>query len=139
MDLRDTIDAHGDDWSAQAIAYDHLVASHIEPYFEDQAAIDAGRLAMLRHTIFGAPRPNAPPAPADRVTFGELRLAALFDPTAFRAFWNVYGMIRRPNAIYTDPEVVACTRRVLREHGAGPPMPEPTREQLLGVLKPFVA
>ena len=55
--LVDTIAKCGDDWSTQALTMDVLVANHIQPFYEDQAAIDSGRLEILRHTIFNAPAP----------------------------------------------------------------------------------
>ena len=133
-DLLNTIDIHGDDRSAQALALDDLVADHILPFYEDQVAIDSARLAMLRHTIFDAPPPALPPAISDRVTFAQLRTAALFDPAAFRAFWKIMGMISRPDDVYRDPDIVARTREVLHHHGSGPSMAQPTREQLLAAL-----
>jgi 2-polyprenyl-6-methoxyphenol hydroxylase-like FAD-dependent oxidoreductase len=132
-DLLDTIDKHGDDWAAQTLALDELVADHVVPFYEDQAAIDYARLAMLRHTIFDAPAPEVRVI-SDRVTYAQLRTAALFDPTAFRAFWKIMGMICRPDEVYRDPCVVACTREVLHHHGGGPSMAQPTREQLLSAL-----
>jgi 2-polyprenyl-6-methoxyphenol hydroxylase-like FAD-dependent oxidoreductase len=133
-DLLEAIDRHGDDWTAQALALDGLVADHVLPFYEDQAAIDYARLAMLRHVIFDAPAPDSPPIMSDRVTYAQLRTAAQFDPTAFRAFWKVMGMVRQPDEVYTDPHVVACTQEVLHHHGSGPSMVQPTREQLLTAL-----
>jgi 2-polyprenyl-6-methoxyphenol hydroxylase-like FAD-dependent oxidoreductase len=133
-DLLETIDKHGNDWRAQAVALDELVADHVLPFYEDQAAIDCARLAMLRHKIFDAPPPAPGPAISDRVTFAQLRTAALFHPTAFHAFWKIMGMISRPDEVYTDPHVVACTQEVLHHHGSGPSMAQPTREQLLVAL-----
>jgi hypothetical protein len=34
------------------------------PFYQDQAAVDAARLAVMRHTIFGAPKPELPETPA---------------------------------------------------------------------------
>ena len=133
-DLADTLDRHGDDWTAQALALDRLVGDHVAPFYEDQAVIDRARLARLRHTIFGAPAPDPPPGSPDRVTYAQLRAAAPFDPTAFRAFWKINGMICRPGDVYTDPQVVARTQEVLRHRGSGPPMAQPTRDQLLAAL-----
>jgi hypothetical protein len=113
---------------------DSLVGDHVAPFYEDQAIIDSARLAMLRHTIYDAPAPDPPPVNADRVTYAQLRAAAQFDLAAFRAFWTIMGMIRRPDEVYTDPHVVACTRVVLQRHGSGPSMAQPTREQLLAAL-----
>ena len=131
-DLLDTIDKHSDDWAAQTLALDQLIGDHVVPFYEDQAAIDYARLAMLRHTIFGAPAPEMRVI-SDRVTCAQLCTAALFDPTAFRAFWKIMG-ICRPDEVYADPCVVACTREVLHHHGGGPSMLQPTREQLLSAL-----
>jgi hypothetical protein len=133
VDLIDVIDQAGDDRVALALAADECVADHVVPFYEDQATIDAARLAMLRHHIFDAPAP-APSAPPDRVTFAELRAAAQFDSTAFRALWRLMGMISRPGEIYGDPEVVASTREALRDYGSGPSIVQPPREQLLAAL-----
>ncbi|HLK86176.1 MAG TPA: hypothetical protein VKT27_06665 [Candidatus Binataceae bacterium] len=133
-DLVDVLDRHGEEPRAQAIAFDELVGRHILPYYEDQAATDAARLAILKHRIFGAPLPPAPPEVAGRVTFEQLRTAALFDPTIFRAFWKVMGMISPPDEVYADPMVVALTQDVLRHHGSRPPIAQPSRAELLAAL-----
>jgi hypothetical protein len=36
--------------------------------------------------------------------------------------------------VYTDPDVVACTREALGRPGGGPPVAQPTREQLTAAL-----
>jgi hypothetical protein len=133
-DLLDAVDRHGENWRAQALALDALVASHVVPFYEDQAVIDYARLAMLRHTIFDAPVPGRPAVTPGRVTYAQLRTAAAFDPAAFRGFWKIMGMICSPAEVYTDPQVVVCTHEVLRRRGDGPPMAQPTREQLLAAL-----
>jgi 2-polyprenyl-6-methoxyphenol hydroxylase-like FAD-dependent oxidoreductase len=132
-DLLDTLGRHGGDPVAQALALDRLVAGHVAPFYEDQAAIDAARLAVMRHTIFGEPAPKMPETPG-RVSYSQLRVAASYDPTAFRAFWKINGMVCPPDEVYTDPDIVACTRQVLSQHGSGPPVAQPTREQLLTAL-----
>jgi 2-polyprenyl-6-methoxyphenol hydroxylase-like FAD-dependent oxidoreductase len=132
-DLADTIGEHPADPAAQALDLDRLAGAHVVPFYQDQAQIDAARLAMMRHTIFAAP----PPPPAEtpgRVTYSQLRVAASYDPAAFRAFRTINGMVRLPEEVYTDPEVVARTRDTLRRHGAAPPVAQPTREQLLTAL-----
>jgi hypothetical protein len=134
VDLLDTLHEHRGDWTAQALAMDARVVDHIVPFYEDQAAIDSARLAMLRHAIFGAPAPEQPSLTADRVTYAQLRTAALYDATAFRAFWRIMGMIRRPEEEYRDPQIVARTHVILREHGSGPQIVQPSREELLAAL-----
>ncbi|OZM81325.1 NAD(P)/FAD-dependent oxidoreductase [Pseudonocardia sp. MH-G8] len=128
-DLADTLAAHPDDLHAQALAMDRAVADHVAPWYADQAATDAGRLAALRHTVLGAPPPPPPPAIAGRITFGQLRSAAQVDPVAFRGMWRVMGMLGRPSDVYDDPALVARVREVL---AAGPPapVPQPTRSEL---------
>jgi 2-polyprenyl-6-methoxyphenol hydroxylase-like FAD-dependent oxidoreductase len=134
VDLLETLHEHCNDWTVQALAMDARVAEHIVPFYEDQAAIDSTRLALLRHAIYGAPAPEQPSLTAERVTYGQLRTAALYDPSAFRAFWRIMGMIRRPEEEYTDPQIVARTHETLREHGSGPQIVQPSREQLLAAL-----
>jgi len=134
VDLLETLHEHQNDWALQALAMDARVAEHIVPFYQDQAAIDSTRLAMLRHAIFDTPAPEQPSLTAARVTYGQLRTAALYDPTAFRAFWRIMGMIRRPEQEYSDPRIVARTHDTLREHGSGPPIDQPSREELLAAL-----
>lgn len=134
VDLLETLHDFGSDLTAQALALDARVVDHIVPFYEDQAAIDATRLAMLRHTIFGEPAPVSPSLSADRVTYAQLRTAALYDPAAFRAFWRIMGMIRRPEQEYGDAEIVARAQQVLRQRGNGPEFEQPSREELLAAL-----
>jgi hypothetical protein len=134
LNLLDAIGRHATDPTAQTLALDGLVARHVVPFYEDQAAIDQARLAALRHSVFGAPEPAPPPADSGRITYAQLRVAAASDPAAFRAFWKIYGMTCLPDEVYTDPHLVACTRRAARQQSGGPPVPEPPREMLLAAL-----
>jgi 2-polyprenyl-6-methoxyphenol hydroxylase-like FAD-dependent oxidoreductase len=133
-DLLEVIGSHGDDPAAQALALDALVTAHVAPFYHDQAVIDQARLMALRHTVFGAPAPDPPPVTSDRITYAQLRAAASVDPTAFRAFWKIMGMMCRPEEVYLDPHVVACTMAALDRRGNGSPMAQPSREQLLAAL-----
>jgi 2-polyprenyl-6-methoxyphenol hydroxylase-like FAD-dependent oxidoreductase len=71
---------------------------------------------------------------ADLVVDAKLRVAASYNPVAFRAFWKINGMICPPDGVYTDPDVVSRTQETLRRHGTAPPVAQPTREQLLTAL-----
>ena len=132
-DLVDAIAENAADPAAQALALDRLADAHVAPFYHDQAVIDAGRLAMMRHTIFGAPPPRPSPTPG-RVTYPQLRAAASLDPTAFRALWKINGMVCPPDEVYTDPDVITCTQEALSRHGTAPPVAQPAREQLLTAL-----
>jgi hypothetical protein len=43
-------------------------------------------------------------------------------------------MLRRPDEVYRDPEVVARTRAAVDAHGSDPPMSQPSRADLLLAL-----
>jgi hypothetical protein len=134
VDLTEVLEAHADDAIAQALALGARVAEHVVPFYEEQAAIDEARLAELRQIVFGAPAPASAPTPPDRVTYAQLRIAAQFDPVAFRAFWMIMGMLSQPAQIYADPHIVAATHRTLRQHGGGLQMAQPRRADLLAAL-----
>ena len=65
----------------------------------------------------------------------EIRTAAQFDPTAFRALWTHAGMLRVPEEIYTDAAVVTATHEALRRHASGPTPAQPKRDELLAALR----
>jgi 2-polyprenyl-6-methoxyphenol hydroxylase-like FAD-dependent oxidoreductase len=132
VDLADAITAHPDDQRAQALALDHAVVERLAPWYADQAATDATRLAVLRHTVLGAP-PPAPTTLVDRITFGQLRSAAQLDPVAFRGLWRVMGMVGAPDDVYADPVLVERVRGVLAD-GNPPTMVQPTRLELEAAL-----
>jgi 2-polyprenyl-6-methoxyphenol hydroxylase-like FAD-dependent oxidoreductase len=130
--LADAIAAHGPAWPDLALAVDAWTVEQVTPYYADQAALDAGRLAALRHSIFGDPAPVPPAVSPGVVTHSQLRVAARYDPAAFRGLWSIYAMIRRPDDVYRDPQVVAGTRAALGGQPAAEP--QPTREQLRAAL-----
>jgi hypothetical protein len=132
-DLAELLDEYGEDEMGLAQALDHFVTRHVEPFYLDQAANDGRRLAELRHTLFGAPAPETTPL-EDRVTFAALRAAMPFDAIVFRAFWRVMGMLAKPDDVYTDPDVVARTKDVLRSLDTAPTMTPPTRAELEAAL-----
>jgi 2-polyprenyl-6-methoxyphenol hydroxylase-like FAD-dependent oxidoreductase len=133
VDLVDALSNGYDEPGALTMVLDDDVENHVAPFYADQATIDATRLAQVRYTISG----GAPPPTDDaerRVTYAQLRNAAPFDPTVFRAFWRVMGMVCPPDSVYTDPAIVERTHDVIRSRGSGPPITQPTREQLLTAL-----
>jgi 2-polyprenyl-6-methoxyphenol hydroxylase-like FAD-dependent oxidoreductase len=134
VDLVDTLDQYANDLTTQALALDELAVKHVVPFYEEQAAIDETRLAMVRHAVFEAPAPVLRTTDSDRVTYGTLRIASQFDPIAFRAFWKIMGMVVQPNEIYADPRVVTATHAALERYGPGLGMAQPTRAELLAAL-----
>ena len=140
-DLADVIGQH-DDGAEQAAALDARIGEHVAPYYEEQAAVDAARLATLRQAILGE---DAPPPPwhPDRIGFTQLRVAASFDPAAFRAFWKLMFMLCPPDDVYRDPNIVARVHDTLRSEGMDtlqprghldPGISQPSRQQILAAL-----
>lgn len=132
-DLTELLGEHDEAGIEFARAMDEFVSRNVEPFYLDQAVNDGRRLAELRHTLFGAPAPEAT-HPDDRVTFAALRAAMPFDAIAFRAFWRLMGMLAKPDDVYTDPDVVARTRDVPRPLDIAPAMVQPTHAQLEAAL-----
>ena len=132
--LRDVLKESAGDWTAQSLAMDAFVGENIAPFYEEQAAVDGVRMAALRHAIFGDPAPEPASQSCDRVTFVEVRAAAQFDATAFRALWRIHGMAQKPAEVYSDPQVIAHTRKALVQNRDRSPIAEPTREQLMAAL-----
>lgn len=115
---------------------DALAVEHVMPFYEDQAAIDYARLAMLRDTIFGLRRPS-PAAAMQRAWPGHLCPAphgGAVRPAAFRAFWKIMGMMCHPHEVCSDPAVVAGTREILQRRGSGLIMAQPDQAHLLAAL-----
>jgi 2-polyprenyl-6-methoxyphenol hydroxylase-like FAD-dependent oxidoreductase len=133
VDLVDVLTAHPDDPDGQGRAMDRAVTRYLAPFYADQAVTDAARLAMLRHTVAGAPPPVVD-TPPDRLTFAQLRRAAQVDADAFRTVWRLMGMVGQPEQAYTDAARVARVRTLL---GTGAPtsVPQPTRADLEKALR----
>ena len=142
-DLVDVIGKHEGDLAGQAVEMDERIGAHIAPYYEEQAAVDSARLATLRHAILGDPAPPPPPLDSDRVSFTQLRVAASFDPAAFRAFWKLMFMLVQPDDVYRDPHIVARVQDALRSRGIDvlqprghldPGIGQPSRQQVRAAL-----
>ena len=134
--LTDTLTRHDRDFTAQALAMDSLVTAHIEPFYAEQAAIDAYRLRRMRHAVFAEPGPDPGPEPSisDEIGYWQVRAAAPFDPIVFRAFWKVMGMTAVPGEVYADPEVMARIRKVPSRPDAAPSAAQPSRAEILAAL-----
>jgi 2-polyprenyl-6-methoxyphenol hydroxylase-like FAD-dependent oxidoreductase len=132
--LREILKELPGQWTAQSLAMDCFVTENIAPFYDEQAAVDGVRMEALRHTIFGTPAPIARDASLDRVTYAEVRAAAQFDPTAFRALWRIHGMVQKPAEVYADPRVVAGTREALAHNRERHSMAQPTHEELMAAL-----
>ena len=131
-DLAGVLAAHGNDPEGASLAMDRAMVAHVRPWYADQAASDAARLAALRHTVLGEPAPAPTPPARGRVTFAQLRRASAVDPLAFRAVVRIMGMVGDAEALYTDPAVVAATHAALDRPVTA--TPGPTRAELEAAL-----
>jgi hypothetical protein len=143
-DLADIINNHTGAWFEQALALDERICEHVVPYYQEQAAVDSARLATLRHAVFGERAPTPLPLDPEQITFTHLRVAASFDPVAFRAFWKLMFMLCQPDDIYRNPQVIACTHDTLKAQGMDllqprghldPRVAPPDHQQLLAALR----
>lgn len=132
--LADTLAAHEGDFTEQALAMDSRTAAQIQPFYTEQAAIDAVRLRHLRRVALAEHEPEPPAATADSIGYWQVRAAAPFDPVVFRAFWKVMGMIAVPGEVYADPEVTTRTRQVLARQDSAPRTAGPSRDRVLAAL-----
>ncbi|MGW0232190.1 NAD(P)/FAD-dependent oxidoreductase [Actinopolymorpha singaporensis] len=123
---------------------DELTSTRIEPWFADQAAIDAARLAALRRELRGTPAGPAESAESEwaagavegadgRVDLTSLRQAAGFDPELFRAHVRLLGMLTPAEEVLADPAVVRRVREILGSVGR-PPLPDPSDDELAAAL-----
>jgi hypothetical protein len=78
---------------------DQRIGEHVAPHYHEQAAVDSARLATLRHAVFGEAAPTPSPLDSERITFTQLRVAASFDATAFRAFLSLMFMLNQPDDV----------------------------------------
>jgi hypothetical protein len=84
-----------------------------------------------------APAPPARGGPPSWIRDGSCCSAAfgcVLGPAVYRAFWKINASACPPGQAYTDPDVVAATQKALRQHGAAPPVTQPTLEQLAAAL-----
>jgi hypothetical protein len=113
--------------SAPQIVQPHLVMARCRQLLIERLPdVYAGLLAA---GVAEAPlRTQMPDSLADTAARpGDERLTSMMTRRS-----TVDWVLRR--AVYTDPDIVACTRETLRLHRTAPPLAQPTREQLLIAL-----
>ena len=106
-----------------------ILAEHLPEVLA--ALIGAGALEVPLADQLTVAMPALDPLPGDDAiphhhdpTPADLFAATTVDPVAFRAWCGLRGMLRRPEDVYQDPEVVAAVREVqaqgLPASAAGP-------------------
>ncbi len=132
--LRDALRASGDDPRAFVEEFDRRTEAEITPWYRAQIALDRTRFAEMQ-----AIRENREvPAPDNDLARAIVGLMSLIiaDPDLFRAGLEYIGTITPVQQILARPDVVqrmAAAREALKGQPR-PPLPGPTREQLLQLV-----
>lgn len=119
---------------AFALAFDEVTEAEITPWYRAQIARDRARFAEMEALREG--RKPDPPNDELAKTIFLLMAAMITDPDLFRAGLEYVGTVRPIQEIVARPEVADALRATavaLRE-SPPPPLPGPSREQLLALL-----
>jgi 2-polyprenyl-6-methoxyphenol hydroxylase-like FAD-dependent oxidoreductase len=134
LQLRDALRASGDDPRALVEDFDRRTETEITPWYRAQIALDRTRFSEMQ-----AIRENREvPPPDTELARGIVSLMSLLiaDPDLFRAGLEYIGTITPVQRILARPDVVqrmAAAREALKDKPR-PPIPGPTREQLLQLV-----
>jgi hypothetical protein len=132
--LRDALRASGDDPRAFVEEFDRRTEAEITPWYRAQIALDRARFAEMQ-----AIRENREvPPPDNDLARGIVSLMSVLiaDPDLFRAGLEYIGTITPVQKILARPDVVqrmAAAREALKDKPR-PPIPGPSREQLLQLV-----
>ena len=132
--LRDALRASGDDPRAFVEEFDRRTEAEITPWYRAQIALDRARFSEMQ-----AIRENREvPPPDNDLARGIVSLMSVLiaDPDLFRAGLEYIGTITPVQKILARPDVVqrmAAAREALKDKPR-PPIPGPSREQLLQLV-----
>jgi 2-polyprenyl-6-methoxyphenol hydroxylase-like FAD-dependent oxidoreductase len=134
LQLRDALRTHAGDPRALADDFDRRTEAEIAPWYHAQIAVDRARFSEMEALREGR-EPTPPDNELARRIVGLLSLV-IADPDLFRAAMEYVGTITPVQKILERPEV-AQRMAAAREKMKGvprPPLPGPTREQLLQMV-----
>ncbi|HEY1309151.1 MAG TPA: NAD(P)-binding protein [Vicinamibacterales bacterium] len=134
LQLRDALRTHGDQPRALVEEFDRRTEAEIAPWYHAQIAVDRARFSEME-----AVREGREPTPPDNELarrIGGLMSSFVADPDLFRAAVEYFATVTPVQKILERPEIaqrIAAAREKLK--GAPrPPLPGPTREQLLQLV-----
>jgi 2-polyprenyl-6-methoxyphenol hydroxylase-like FAD-dependent oxidoreductase len=138
--LADALDAHPDDLTAAALAYDAALRIEIEPWYRSSVAQDA-EARRVAAKLLGGEDPDADADEPKAFIRGVLREglvpALRFDAVVLRAFLRSLNLLSTPDAMMTDVDVQARVLAVWEDRANRPPE-EPlgpkTRADLLAAI-----
>lgn len=124
--------AHRDDPVAVAAAADAAQQDVLAPWFRDSVAQDDARLAQWR---LGGHQPAGPPIAPDAVRNADAFLAAQCDPTVWAEFSALQNLLRSPQDVLANRDIVRRVHEVLTARRRPAPPPAPTHDQLRTLLR----
>ncbi len=144
--LADALEAHGLDHAARATAFEASTATEITPWYRAAVSQDRmGRRARATATASGdepaiaggAGGAGDDPDQFVRQLLADGLLPALrVDPVVLRAFLRMLNLLRPPDSLMADGDVITRVMAVYAERDQRPPAPPagPTRDALLATL-----
>ena len=144
--LADALEDHGLDHPARAVAYEASTAAEITPWY--RAAVSQDRMGRRARAAAaegpGAAAAEAPDAPIGddpdhfvRQLLADGLLPALrVDPVVLRAFLRMLNLLRPPDSLMADGDVITRVMAVYAARDQRPPAPPigPSRDALLATL-----
>ena len=126
---------HGRDRVAVAHAMDEAMRVELEPHYVVSCIQDADRTKLHVADRAGTEPDAAASAGREFILHGLLP-ATRTDPDVFRKFFRSFNMLDRPDALLSDPEVLAKAGAALAAKDERPPLPRlgPSRDELLAVV-----
>ena len=134
--VADAIAAHPGDPVARALAYEAASAREVEPWFQLSVQMDAmGADPAGKHmSVAGADSESAR-------GIGAVFVAGATDPVLGRGLARMMNLLATPADLLADPEFLARAMEVMADPDRypTPPVPGPTRDELIGALRSVAA
>ncbi len=137
--LAEAIAQHPTDLHAQADALAESTRVNLYPWYQASVRTDRDARRVAGRILAGNDDDADDPAAAMRAIFREGLLPALrLDAHVTRAFFRNFNLLTAPDALLTDPDVMARVLAVYQDREQRPPEPVlgPRRAALLAILAP---
>jgi 2-polyprenyl-6-methoxyphenol hydroxylase-like FAD-dependent oxidoreductase len=135
--LAEAIAAHPTDLLAQALALDESTRTHLYPWYRASVRSDRDARRVAGRILSGETDDSNDPTAPMRAIFREGLLPALrTDAHVLRAFFRNFNLLTEPEALLTDPDVMARVLAVYQDRENRPPEPVlgPRRAEMLELL-----
>jgi 2-polyprenyl-6-methoxyphenol hydroxylase-like FAD-dependent oxidoreductase len=129
--LRDVVRAQIGAPGRLAEAFDAVTEAELTPWYRATLAVDRDRQAVIDALVAGRP---VPPPADDATALGRaLAVAMAYDPEAYRAFFDIVGVLDLPQDVFARPGLADRVTAIARSE---PPLevPGPDRQELLALV-----